>query len=370
MNKRGLGGKVAALIRTIAVSLALAGSAGVARAETEPAMAGGGFVVLKADGSVWTSQLWQFPQEHVRIAGLPPVKGIAFDNENGFAFDADGKVWRWPANCDWHTPETTPCAPARAKPVAGISRVIGLAAGNDFVLFLRGDGSVWGMGRNDWGQLGSIGVSRQAKARVDRPRPIPVLHDIRALAANDLGGMALDGHGRVWAWGLRSKFSGDGFVEVCEGNSCALRADLPPMVRVAVGYRCYAEAADGAIWAWGNSTFKDTTEHQVYPFQGPRKLDLGRNAHLVAAIDELLVVKDDEEKYWWVGNGGRDAIDPRRQTVDWAAPKGALHPLVMPGEVKALSFGMGYHSAMLADGTIWTWEYLRTAPRRLDITWK
>lgn len=78
------------------------------------------------------------------------------------------------------------------------AKVSKIAAGLTHTLALLDDGSVWGWGHNDFGQLGD-------GTRVDRSAPVRVVDlddvPIRSIAAGDNISVALGANGRVYAWG-------------------------------------------------------------------------------------------------------------------------------------------------------------------------
>ena len=51
-----------------------------------------------------------------------------------------------------------------------------VACGEDFSLILRQDGVLWGMGRNNFGQLGD-------GTNVNRPHPCPLLYGVAKVSA-------------------------------------------------------------------------------------------------------------------------------------------------------------------------------------------
>jgi alpha-tubulin suppressor-like RCC1 family protein len=84
-----------------------------------------------------------------------------------------------------------------------LDEVVAIDAGRDHVLALLQDGSVWGWGDNDRGQLGnapratSCGTSEAVPIRVSGLDAVTVL----AIASGAHYGLALDALGRVWSWG-------------------------------------------------------------------------------------------------------------------------------------------------------------------------
>ena len=72
-----------------------------------------------------------------------------------------------------------------------------VAAGTDFTVALKADGTVWTWGQNTYGQLGN-GVSN---GTVVYPEKIDSLSDIIKIAAAGQTAVALKTDGTVWTWG-------------------------------------------------------------------------------------------------------------------------------------------------------------------------
>lgn len=131
---------------------------------------------------------------------------------------------------------------------------IAVAAGQDHFLAVKENGSVWGWGRNQWGQLGD-------GTRSDRNRPVRVkgLENIKAVAAGISFSLALDNEGNVWAWGRNQL----GQLGQPIGNAVLFGAaiwngvptqiaGLNTIVAIATGtHHALALTKDGQIYAWG-----------------------------------------------------------------------------------------------------------------------
>jgi alpha-tubulin suppressor-like RCC1 family protein len=78
---------------------------------------------------------------------------------------------------------------------SGAQTVTNIAAGSFHSLFLKNDGSLWGMGQNNYGQLGD-----GHNYNTNRPEQI-VASNVTAIAAGCLHSLFLKSDGSLWSMG-------------------------------------------------------------------------------------------------------------------------------------------------------------------------
>ena len=131
----------------------------------------------------------------VRVLGLDAVTSIAAGSGAAYARRADGTVWSWGDDrygdlgdgrvADGQSYDGR----AQAAPVAGLTGIQAVAAGDAVAYALRSDGTVWGWGGNGVGQLGT------ATAADPVPTPVAVNGIVGAatIAAGSGSGLVLTG---------------------------------------------------------------------------------------------------------------------------------------------------------------------------------
>ena len=132
-----------------------------------------------------------------------------------------------------------------------------VAAGTNFSLALKTNGSLWAWGDNTYGQLG-IGTS----ASWDRPQQIGTSRDWVSIVAGGANAFGLKTDGSLWAWGD----NGSGQLGI--GTMDVLRHDAPTQVGStpaagSAGWRMLASGGsftvgvktDGTLWAWGENSY-------------------------------------------------------------------------------------------------------------------
>lgn len=142
----------------------------------------------------------------VSVSGLFNIVAVSAGTHFSAALHADGTVWTWGSGSSGQLGNGTTAStqPTPAK-VPGLTGVIAITAGGYHALALKSDGSVWAWGHNSYGQLGinSTGYAT-VPTQVRSEMATNILADIRAISASSFSSFAIDGGGRVHAWGQNS----------------------------------------------------------------------------------------------------------------------------------------------------------------------
>jgi alpha-tubulin suppressor-like RCC1 family protein len=162
--------------------------------------------------------------------------------------------------------------------------VVAIGAGGDHSLFLKSDGSLWGMGWNLYGQLG-IGNFISTN--------VPVLIEASNVVAISAGGyhsLFLKSDGSLWGMGMDAEGQlGDGRYAIyppgVHGVEIPEMIEPSNVVAIAAGqYHSLYLKSDGSLWAMGQNdqgqlgdgfspiAFDDGTDipEQVYPVPPPQ----------------------------------------------------------------------------------------------------
>jgi alpha-tubulin suppressor-like RCC1 family protein len=193
----------------------------------------------------------------VRVAGLTGVTRIAAGTDFGLALRSDGTVWAWGQNRSGELGNGTTANSTAPVQVTGLTQVTQIAAGGDFSMAARTRGfistltSVWTWGDNQWGQLGDgTGVPRSTPEQVSGLSVPSVLQ----IAAGAEFSMVLGSDGSVWAWGADY----DGQL----GNAATYTPQKRPVETVGMASgithisagvnHVLALRSDGTVLAWGD----------------------------------------------------------------------------------------------------------------------
>jgi alpha-tubulin suppressor-like RCC1 family protein len=155
--------------------------------------------------------------------------------------------------------DVQPSAVPAVSALAG-QRIVALSLGSDHVLAIRKDGSVWAWGGNNSGQLGDGTFNASATPVAVIESATTPLTNVMAIAAGWQFSLALKNDGTVWAWGRNVNGElGDGtrtghqFAMPVMDSSGAALSDVRAL---AAGWG-YAAAAknDKTVWEWGRPLY-------------------------------------------------------------------------------------------------------------------
>jgi len=294
-------------------------------------------VALKTDGTVWawgknnrgqlgdgTTDERYTPVPVLGLGGvgfLTGVKAVAASNGDGhtLALRSDGTVWAWGVNYYGELGDgtsnlsSTPVAVKGADGQGYLTDVIAIAAGEEFSLALRSDGTVYAWGKNVSGQLGN-GTSDWD----DHTLPIQVknyagtdfLTGITAIDAGEGFCLALDSSEHAWSWGDNYYGQlGDGTtttrylpVQVKDGSEY-----LTGVSGVAAGSNHSIAIVDNgtatSTWAWGYNYYGQLGNSSTSTSSTPVQIiGIGPVFLLAGGYDHSLALKDDNSIWAWGAN--------------------------------------------------------------------
>lgn len=214
----------------------------------------------------------------VPLLGVDGVTEIAAGYEFGLALRSDGSVLSWGYNYGGELGNGNTDLDAVPKPVAGISNAIGVAAGTAHALVLLADGRVLAWGENGEGQLGLGSPTGPETCHTTtqcstRPLAVPGITNAIAVAGGTYDSYALLADGTVLAWGDNDSGAvGDG---TSSSNKCSCVASPTAVagVNAAVAidggqYTGAALLADGTVRAWGRNVIGELGTGTVSPPEG------------------------------------------------------------------------------------------------------
>ena len=156
-------------------------------------------------------------------------------------------------------------------PLTGNAATPMIAAGAQYALALRSDGTIAAWGRNDYGQLGN----GQAAIRIS-PARVAGIDQVKAVAAGGGFTLALRADGSLMGWGSNSDGAlGDG-TNQSRSHPVPVTGIRGTIAAIAAGTNhSLAITVDGKVWAWGYGGYDrasafGTDRRRIEPWRGPR----------------------------------------------------------------------------------------------------
>jgi alpha-tubulin suppressor-like RCC1 family protein len=308
--------------------------------------------VLKADNSLWAwgNNFYGQVGNGTRVDSAAPIqvgKGFVWAAPGQFAVNAgksDGSVWAWGRRIQGTLGDGTADLTDTPIPTPFQSQsnaFFSLAnSGNLFTAAIKGDGSLWTWGSNEFAEIGDGTTS-------NRFLPKQIALDFRFVAAGVYHSLAIKNDGTLWGWGYGSNgqlgpglitkvyqptMIGSGYVEVAAGFNHS------------VGLK-----GDGTLWAWGMNNAGQIGNGQQLIAGGstsyfyPQYVGSGFKT-VVAAWDRTFAIKTDGSLWAW---GSAPLGDGTNQNSSVPKLIGTGFTMVAPGGNHAI--------AVKTDGSVWVW---------------
>ncbi|WP_275423165.1 S8 family serine peptidase [Geomonas oryzisoli] len=219
-----------------------------------------------------------------------------------------------------------------------------IAAGieSDSVIALKSDGTVWGWGRNDSGQLGD-------GTYVNRSTPVQtrLLSGVTAIAAGGTHSYAIKGDGTLWGWGGGGVGDGTQYLR----NSPVQLPSISGAAAVAAGaFHGLAVDSQGAVWTWGYNWYGQLGDGTTTDKMAPIRLSGISGVKAVSAgFYHTLALKPDGTVWAWGYNSYGELGD--------GTSTNRFTPVQVDGlaDVVAISAGTFHSAALTADGSVYVW---------------
>lgn len=290
---------------------------------------------VKADGSAWA---WGGGYGSIGNGATTPaytpvrmhidhVKQISGGYRHSLILKDDGTVWVVGGNEHGQLGNGSQSTTITTEPqqVLGLTDVKMVSAGDNHSLALRKDGTVWGWGGNEKGQLGD-----DSRANVLKPVQVKNLPNIVSVAAGMYVSAALGNGGEVWIFGLESGSGGKQDLirkpTQLQGNGEYFAIALDQFYGTGLRY-------DGTVWMWQNQTWVQPERKTLEPFQV-------RGLTNMISISTDMAVKADGTVWQW-------------KLDDHGNPQVSQVPSI--SNAISVTSGGRNHYVLLKDGHVMSW---------------
>ena len=246
--------------------------------------------------------------------------------------------------------------------VPGLEQIRKVAAGSDFFLALKKDGTVWSWGVNNYGVLGNQTGPGQTLRGTATPVRVSGLADIIDVeAGRGTTAFATRSDGTLWAWGkAEDGMPGVGVLDPGWRNFAhpqpvpAQVKGLPRVRQVSAGlYHALALLEDGRVMGWGSNQQGAVGDGTTESRWEPVEVKGVRDAIAVAAGARisLAILKDGTARVWGTNETGI-FLDGTRAGV-------SAEPRAVPGITTGIDAvaGGGFFLVLLKDRTLRCWGH-------------
>jgi alpha-tubulin suppressor-like RCC1 family protein len=303
------------------------------------------------DGTLTTRSLYR------DIAAGRDVVQVAAGRTHNLALRSDGTVTAWGDNEHGALGDGTTTGRFTPVQVRGLTGVITqVAAGEQFSLALRSDGTVWAWGRNDRGQLGRGTTSSGEFV----PARVAVLNRVTKISAGRDFALALRSDGIVFAWGV-NRFGqlGNGSMSYSPVSVPAKIPGLAQVTGISAGWdSSLATETSGisavtSVWAWGNNDDGQLGDGTLTGHATPERVT-GVPVYVagISAGGQFAAVLGTDGSVWGWGTNALGQLD--------IAPTGSVvtrpvNMIAAGSRFTQISAGAGHMLALRSDGTVLAW---------------
>ena len=225
------------------------------------------------------------------------------------------------------------------------SRVTAIAAGADYSLFLKSDGSLWDMGNNQYGQLGDGTTNLHLL-----PEQI-VPSDVTAIAAGAYHSLFLKSDGSLWAmgWNYYGQL-GDGTMNLESLRPEQIEPSHVTAIAAGASHSLFLKS-DGSLWAMGWNSYGQLGDGTFNSESlSPEQIVSSHVTAIAGGASHSLFLKSDGSlwamgwnNYGQLGDGTTD-----NGTFDTNAPE-----QIESSNVTAIAAGWFHSLFVMTDGSLW-----------------
>lgn len=245
------------------------------------------------------------------VDGISDVVEVAAGAQFSLALKSDGTVWIW-GEIGYDTPVSMPTQ------VKGISNIKHITAGYKTAYAIDQDNNLWAWGNNNFGQIGDGNIGPNVSL------PVKVMTNVKKVVSTDMTTLALKFDGTAWGWG-RTHHGSTGYGNAKVGGTAIDKtytpqkygtlndgydAQINDVVDIALGNEAsIILRSDGSVWGAGTNSLGElglpnTTSLNPRPFKinglsSISKISMG-SYHAIAV--------DTNGDTWGWGSSGRGQL--------------------------------------------------------------
>ena len=284
------------------------------------------------------------------VGGFTDWVQISAGGEHTPAIRANGTAWAWGRNNYGQLGDNS--TTNRSSPVSvvgGFTNWIQISAGRDHNSAIRADGTAWAWGRNNYGKLGD-------NTSTNRSSPVSVVGGFTnwiQISAGVYHSLAIRANGTAWGWG-RNNYGQLGDNSTTNRSSpVSVVGGFTNWIQISAG-RDHNSAirADGTAWAWGRNGSGQLGDNSTTNRSSPVAVVGGFTnwIQISAGEEHSLAIRANGTAWGWgAGSYGRLGDNSTTNRSSPVSVVGGFTDWVQ------ISAGQYNNSAIRANGTAWAW---------------
>lgn len=278
----------------------------------------------------------------------PALPVVSTGGQHTMAVLADGSLWGWGYNNKGQLGDGTTTSRFGPVQIGQATDWVSVACGGDHTVGIRYDGSLWAWGDNTSGKLGDGDTMASTT-----PRRIGNASNWVSVACGALHTVGLRADGTLWAWGVHR------YVDPASGgNNYSLS---PVQIGASDGWTAVACGnsytmalrADGSLWSWGYNLVGQLGDGSNTDRSSPVRIGDGtENWHAVACgYWQTAAIRGDGTLCVW-GSNGQGQLGLGDGTT-----QNQYSPVQIGGATDwvTVTSGSNHMMAVKADGSLWAW---------------
>lgn len=300
-----------------------------------------GYGAYLGDGTVITKS------SPVQIGALTDWASIGAGGQHSVAIKTDGTLWTWGTAGNGRLGNGTSSgnlsSPVQVGALTDWAECSSDIDANGFSFVTKTDGTLWGWGINNAGQLGLGDTANRSS-----PVQVGSLSNWSKIAIGSHT-QAIKTDGTLWGWGVNNNGAiGDGTV--ANKSSPVQIGALSDWASIdAAPAHTLAVKTDGSLWSWGSNVLGRLGDGTVVGKSSPSQVGALTDWSKVSGADGSLAIKTDGSLWAW-GNNASNGQLGLGNTTNYSSP-------VQVGFLTDwFSISQRDHTlAIKTDGGMWSW---------------